>query len=201
VPTNPNLDARGGELAGIVGALETEVHELRERLAEAVLERRLAEQEAERRSLVDDHTGLHNRHGFLFLADQQLRQLRRSTELGALVLIDIDGLRAVNTADGYVAGDEVVTATARAVRSVTRISDVVGRIGGDEFGIFLACEDPMIPELVVARIERATTELGVSVTIGVATTEAAGPADLGQLVATADAAMYRAKQLRRAATA
>jgi diguanylate cyclase (GGDEF)-like protein len=201
VSTNPNLDARAEARADVVTALEAEVRGLRERLAEAVVDSQLAKEESERRSLVDELTGLHNRLGFLFLAGQQLRVLRRTTELAALVLADIDGLRAANAAGGFAVGDELVMAAARAVRSVTRVSDVVGRIGGDEFAVFMACEDPMIPELVVARIERVAAVAGVSLTIGVATGEVAHKADLDELVATADTAMYRAKQLRRAAGA
>jgi len=201
VPTNPNLDAREEGLAGVVAALEAEVRDLRVCLAEALLERRLAQEEAGRRSLVDELTGLHNRQGFFVLAEQQLRVLKRSKEFGALIVADIDGLRACNEALGHDAGDQLVATAAGALRSVTRTADVVARLGGDEFGVFLACDDPTVPELVVDRIERAAADAGVSLTIGVATGEPAGLATVEELVSTADAAMLRAKELRRAATA
>ena len=201
MPTNPNIDAREGVLADVVATLEAEIRELRASLAEARFERRLALEEAERRSLIDTLTGLHNRQGFFVLAEQQLRGLKRSTDFGALVVADIDGLRACNEAKGPDAGDRLVFEAATALRSATRAADVVGRLGGDEFGVFLPCDDPAVPELVVARIEQAAAAAGVSFTVGVATGEPAERASLEDLLATADAAMFRAKALRRQAGA
>jgi diguanylate cyclase (GGDEF)-like protein len=177
-----------------------ELQQAHERMVEAELERAMAVEEARRHRLVDELTGMHNRRGFLVLAEQQLKVLKRSGQLGAVVFMDIDGLALVNDADGHDAGDRLLTGAARALCATVRESDVLGRVGGDEFALLLACEDPGIPELVVGRIEAALADAGVHMTIGVAVCEPEGQATVEDLLATADGAMYRAKALRRGAS-
>jgi diguanylate cyclase (GGDEF)-like protein len=175
----------------------SELQQANERLLEVELERAMAVEEARRHSLVDALTGMRNRRGFLVLAEQQLKVLKRSGQFAAVVFMDLDGLALVNDAHGHDAGDRLLTDSARALCSTVRESDVLGRVGGDEFALLLACGDPGIPELVVHRIEEALDAAGVHMTIGVAVCEPEGPATVEDLLATADAAMYRAKALRR----
>ncbi|HXY27596.1 MAG TPA: sensor domain-containing diguanylate cyclase [Acidimicrobiales bacterium] len=173
-----------------------ELQVVNDRLAEAVIERRMAEEEARSQSLHDELTGLRNRRGFLVLAEQQLKVLKRSGHFGAVVFMDIDGLAKVNETQGHEAGDRLVAATAQAMAATVRESDVLGRVGGDEFALLLACDDPSVPDLVVARIDRAVATVPVGLSIGVAVCEPEQPATLDELLSTADAAMYRAKALR-----
>jgi diguanylate cyclase (GGDEF)-like protein len=171
-----------------------------DRLAEAIIERRLAEEEAQSQSLTDDLTGLRNRRGFRVLAEQQLRVLRRSGQFGAVIFVDIDDLKTVNDTQGHEAGDRLITTAAHALATTVRESDVAGRVGGDEFAVFLGCDDPAIPELVVGRIQRNADAVGVGVSIGVAVCEPEASATLDELLSTADTAMYRAKKQRRGTT-
>jgi diguanylate cyclase (GGDEF)-like protein len=176
-----------------------------DRLAEAVIERRMAEEEVRAQSLFDELTGLRNRRGFLVLAEQQLKVLKRSGQFGAVIFMDIDGLAEVNERDGHEAGDRLVATAAAALAATVRESDVVGRVGGgrvggDEFAVLLACADPAVPELVVGRIQRNVDAAQVGLSIGVAVCEPEAPATLDELMATADTAMLRAKQVRREST-
>ena len=109
-------------------------------LAAAVTGRRESESalrnysvEMEQLALTDELTGLRNRRGFLVLADQALRMSRRTRAKCALVFIDLDGLKRMNDTRGHAAGDALIADAAGVIGRVFRESDVVGRVGGDEF--------------------------------------------------------------------
>lgn len=148
--------------------------------------RRLAE--------TDPLTGVHNRRGFTALAAAAL-------EAGpaALLMVDIDGFKQVNDCHGHAFGDEVLVAVAAACLRTVRERDVVGRLGGEEFGILLPGAG-LLPAVEVAeRLRRAVrglrfdgVEVAVTASIGVA---AAPPGHrLDDLLAAADAELYRAKR-------
>ena len=158
-------------------------------------------------AVTDGLTGLHNRRyldnhlGALF-GDAALRQ----RPLAALML-DIDRFKSINDGYGHEAGDEVLRTFAERVRLLTRGIDIVARYGGEEVVIVLPdaglAEARMIAERIRERVEatpfaiqRATRSIAVTVSIGVAVREPtdATPQDL---VARADAALYRAKQTGR----
>ncbi len=95
----------------------------------------------EQLALTDELTGLRNRRGFLVLADQALRMARRTRAKCALVFIDLDGLKRVNDTRGHAAGDALIADAARVIGRVFRESDVVGRVGGDEFAVFALLDE------------------------------------------------------------
>lgn len=74
---------------------------------------------------------------------------------GALLIIDADNFKAINDLYGHDSGDEALTILARAIRSVLRAGDLVGRMGGEEFGVFLPGIDQAAAEMVAERIRRA----------------------------------------------
>jgi diguanylate cyclase (GGDEF)-like protein len=121
-----------------------------------------------------------------------------------VVYIDIDGFKAVNDRFGHAAGDEVLTAVARTLVDNVRASDIVGRLGGDEFGVILARADAeqaaekadILTALIAAiRIERDGVPVPFSATAGVFTMgPGAGAADA---LAAADRAMYARKAARQ----
>ena len=84
-------------------------------------------------SVIDALTGLYNRDGFLLLAEQALRNARRSGFPVCALLIDVDGLKRVNDDQGEDAGDALIADLARAIKATFRESDITGRVGGDEF--------------------------------------------------------------------
>jgi diguanylate cyclase (GGDEF)-like protein len=177
-------------------ALAQENAELRAELAR--LQARLAEAEglADRDAL----TPLFNRRALM----RELARARAATERyggpASLVYFDLDGLKAINDRFGHSAGDEILKLFAGIVVNTLRITDLSGRIGGEEFAALLPCsleEGVIAAERVREAFERSgivdeTGPVDTTVSIGVA----GGPAgtELEVLLAAADAALYQAKR-------
>ena len=88
-------------------------------------------------------TGLMNRRGLESFFEQELSRMRRGTSEGAvLVMIDLDGFKAINDTYGHKAGDECLKEVATQLLNSIRISDGAARFGGDEFAILLTQTDP-----------------------------------------------------------
>ena len=139
----------------------------------------------------DDLTGLHNRRSWI---ETVRRELAAGTE-GALLLCDIDHFKSVNDRHGHRAGDLVLTEVAR----VLARHGIAGRLGGDEFGIWVrdgsqagraACE--AIPEYVSASLPPELVIDGVGITVGMAQTPSGG-ADVMELIEIADRELYAGK--------
>ena len=163
-------------------------------------ERRKFEDDLRYRSTHDSLTGLYNRASL----DQELDRLARGRRFPvALIVIDIDGLKAVNDADGHAVGDELLTRAARVFGSVARGDDLVARTGGDEFIIVLPQTTLQTALQVVARLAVVTetgnqheaVPLHYSTGVAVALDAAGIPAALHE----ADERMYANKRSRRAA--
>jgi diguanylate cyclase (GGDEF)-like protein len=150
------------------------------------------------RATRDGLTQLLNRGEFERLAPVSLDRMRQSGFSGTLMLADLDHFKSVNDRFGHDAGDRVLRAFADACRSVVRSTDLVARIGGEEFVLLLPGSSPRNAEQVVRDIrarlhdgelpdglERVTASYGVVVT--------GTHAPLDRLVAAADQALYRAK--------
>jgi diguanylate cyclase (GGDEF)-like protein/PAS domain S-box-containing protein len=151
-----------------------------------ITERRAAERALRRLAASDPLTELLNRRAF----DVALE----AAGPGAVVVLDLDGFKQVNDVHGHLAGDDVLIAVAGALRDRLRRTDVVARIGGDEFAALLpGCDEAealAVAEQVVETV--AGLGLGVTASVGVA----AG-AETGSLLQAADRAMYRAKAAGR----
>ncbi len=149
---------------------------------------------------MDPLTGMLNRRGF---AEATSRAIEREANAGrpATVLIfDIDHFKSVNDRFGHPAGDEVLRLFATIVLNTLRITDLSGRIGGEEFAAFLPCS---LEEAVIAaeRVRETFESSGIVVEEGPVDTTvsigvAGGPAgtELEVLLAAADAALYQAKR-------
>jgi diguanylate cyclase (GGDEF)-like protein/PAS domain S-box-containing protein len=100
-------------------------------------------QEAELRHLADHDplTGLLNRRAFERALEQHLARARRYGVQGALLMIDLDGFKAVNDQHGHGTGDAVLAGVAEALRTRLRTSDLLARLGGDEFAALLPAAD------------------------------------------------------------
>jgi diguanylate cyclase (GGDEF)-like protein len=173
-------------------------------LARAGLALHAREAEMERQAHTDALTGVFNRRGF-FAAAATLTGLAGAKPLCAM-LIDLDRFKEINDTHGHAAGDEVVVAAARVIRAEAQAQGgIVGRIGGDEFGVLIAGltdeEAERISERLCAAM-RATPvphgelALRFAASVGVAIAQ---PQDvtLDDLLARADAALYAVKSQRR----
>ena len=150
----------------------------------------------------DALTGLINRRGFdEALAREQARRERGGAP-PALLLVDIDHFKQVNDTWGHQAGDETLRLLGGVLSTSFRSTDVVGRIGGEEFAVLLAdCGPEEAAELARGLCERVRTQaLGwehpITVSVGVATEAELAPTATA-LMAAADAALYAAKAAGR----
>jgi diguanylate cyclase (GGDEF)-like protein len=151
-------------------------------------------------SLVDDLTQLKNRRGFFELARQSLLLARREQHATALFFIDLNGLKQINDRFGHPAGDQALRDTATVLRQTFRESDVLARIGGDEFVALAHVSGDM--NALCARLREHLVEFNatqprpyrLNVSIGTAQVNASRDDDIEALIARADAAMYEEKR-------
>jgi diguanylate cyclase (GGDEF)-like protein/PAS domain S-box-containing protein len=155
----------------------------------------------------DGLTGLANRRCFDdTLHAEWARALRQHQPL-SLLMVDVDNFKAYNDAHGHLGGDECLKRIATAVASEMRANDLVARYGGEEFAVILPNQSlkgaAIVAERIRCRVEqlqvpnRLAPNQTVTVSIGAATALAAQGNDASQLVAIADAALYRAKHMGR----
>ncbi len=95
-------------------------------------------------SVTDELTGLHNRRGFVDVINRTLAMAQRYDESGMLAYIDLDDFKAVNDTFGHAAGDAVLTQVAQILVQNTRATDLVCRIGGDEFAVIFVRADQTV---------------------------------------------------------
>jgi diguanylate cyclase (GGDEF)-like protein len=155
----------------------------------------------------DGLTGCINRITFDALLVNALQRAHRADEPLSLVMLDLDHFKAVNDAWGHRAGDEVLRRCAAAVQAQLRASDVLARVGGEEFAVLLPDTDLQGASHVAETMRAAVQALAidnlqggsirVSVSAGVASTHGSVGPSADQLYQSADAALYAAKAAGR----
>ena len=184
------------------GRLEAVVQTLRD-----MTDEKAAQIALEQLATRDGLTGLANRRNFDdTLRAEWSRALRQQQPL-SLLMVDVDNFKAYNDANGHLGGDECLKRIACAVASEMRANDLVARYGGEEFAVILPNQAlkgaAIVAERIRCRVEalHLPQEPGISghvtVSIGAATAIASKDTTASQLVATADAALYRAKHMGR----
>jgi diguanylate cyclase (GGDEF)-like protein len=154
-------------------------------------------------SLTDPLTGLFNRSQIYTTLDQEIRRTRRSARGFCILMIDLDGLKAVNDTFGHHHGDDVLRHLGTVIRRSIRTVDTAYRYGGDEFVVLLPETDIVGAFVVAEKIRAGTQELGMSLGIdGIDASVSIGlvshPEDgftVEELMIAADRAMYQAKSL------
>jgi len=154
-------------------------------------------------ALSDELTGLYNRRGFMALAERQLKLGRRSGRGIMLIFIDVDGLKVINDSFGHSVGDDALKHTATALRMTFRDSDVIARIGGDEFAVLAIEASGQSEDKIKARlfehvksIMAPESRYSLSLSLGAARFETCKRISIGDLMAQADQAMYEHKRRR-----
>ena len=152
----------------------------------------------------DSLTGLSNRRFFVESLESRIARCQRDGDHCALLLLDVDNLKATNDEHGHAAGDFLLVRLAELLKRHTRTSDVVARIGGDEFGLLL---DNLDCDQVVAKIAFLARQFATAICVhegkplplGAAIGYClVGPQDtIDGLMSRADAAMYLAKDRPR----
>lgn len=174
-----------------------------------MMRERWLRQTVEQEAFTDALTGLANRRQFLRMAENRLAEAAHSSQLCAILLIDLDRFKPVNDTFGHAAGDAVLVAVARRLGRALPVEHIAGRLGGDEFAILLGPAHHLkieyCAEQIATRMRRpiayAGSEIGIGASIGIALAPDDG-AVVTALLATADLRMYQNKRrCRRATTA
>jgi len=175
-----------------------------ERLKRELAVARARVSDLEARADVDPLLDILNRRGFERELKRALAHVKRYGTQAALMFVDLDGFKGINDRFGHAAGDALLKAVARELIGHVRASDVVGRLGGDEFGVIVwRVEQPQAIakarelETVIAGIgiTHGRSQISVAASVGVAPlVEDSTPADV---IAAADRAMYARKDERR----
>jgi len=153
-------------------------------------------------ALVDDLTGLYNRRGFLTLATRDLRLARRGNETLLVAFADLDDLKGVNDTAGHAVGDRALRDTAALLRHTFRDSDLVARIGGDEYAVLVRHSGPESAEVLSERLKRQVRDFNrrgarpyrLSISLGFAAHKASTLGSVAGLLDRADRALYRDKR-------
>ncbi len=152
-------------------------------------------------SLTDELSGIRNRRGFYLLAEHELGLIRRQRIEASLAYIDVDGLKEINDTLGHEVGSAAIAEIGEVLRANFRESDVIGRVGGDEFAVLIinpnGNEHRLLQRLeddIARRNELGLRDYHLSVSIGIVDSWAAD--DLDALLNAADQAMYREKRVK-----
>ncbi len=158
-------------------------------------------QELQRQASLDSLTGLKNRRRFEEELRVAMARGRRDGSTGAMLMLDLDHFKQVNDSRGHPAGDRVIEEIAGVLRDRTRESDVLARIGGDEFAIVLPRCSPAEARVVAESVAEAIAEhhpsdeaLGpITASIGVAMFGEDPRTSIESVISEADTAMYAVK--------
>jgi two-component system cell cycle response regulator len=160
----------------------------------------------EQMAATDPLTGLYNRRHFAQLLDQLFAEAQRYEKDLSCVMIDLDGYKQLNDTYGHQVGDELLVLAGKVIQANMRRMDVAARYGGDEFVLLLPHADGAEAAQVTQRIREEFTTAsapvlkrvnGVTMSAGVASLVSHIPPHADQLVAMADASLYKAKEAGR----
>jgi diguanylate cyclase (GGDEF)-like protein/PAS domain S-box-containing protein len=158
-------------------------------------------------SLVDALTGLNNRRGFFHLAHQQLKVARRTQTAALLIFADVDSMKWINDSLGHKAGDRALVEAAGVLRKTFRESDIIGRIGGDEFAVLAIEAGAAGSRDILARLQRTlearnaqpNREFQLSLSVGVVDCQPDETRSFDDIMAEADTRMYEHKRSKKPA--
>ncbi len=170
-----------------------------------VTERKHMEEELRSMSLRDELTGLYNRRGFMTLAAQELKMADRLKRGIFILYADLDGLKAINDTLGHEEGDKVIKEAAVILKETFRNSDIIARIGGDEFVIIPIGTAGDNLDVITSRLQRnidiqnkkLNRNYKLSLSVGIAYYDPEHPVAIDELLTTADALMYAQKRNKR----
>jgi diguanylate cyclase (GGDEF)-like protein/PAS domain S-box-containing protein len=188
----PRFDDKG-QIIGVVHVVSDITHKKR------------LENQLRNLSITDELTGLYNRRGFLTLAEQQIKVANREKKKAVILYADLDDFKEINDKYGHKEGDNVLIEMTNILRKSFRDSDIIARIGGDEF-VILAMETPITSiEMLTARLKlnlksynaKADKSYQLSISIGISRYNPENPCSLDKLLSKADKLMYEQKKHRK----
>ncbi len=188
----------------ILLAIEDVTERVRAEEAREKYSKRLEEivQELRNQALVDELTGLYNRRGFMFLAQQQLKFANRNKTGMLLLFADFNNLKWINDTLGHHKGDLALIETANILKETFREPDIVARIGGDEFGVLAIGSRRDSAEMLISRLQenldshnaKGKRHYELSLSMGIARYDPECPCSIDELLDRADTLMYEQKR-------
>lgn len=159
-------------------------------------------------SLTDELTGIYNRRGFLTLADQHLKAAKRAKNRVFMLYADLDGLKVINDTFGHGEGDRALIDVSNILKETYRESDIIARIGGDEFVVMPVGTNDSCIDIILSRLGKnleaynLTRNSGyrLSMSLGIAYFDPENPCSVDELLAHGDRMMYEEKRLRKSVT-
>ena len=153
---------------------------------------------------IDELTGLQNRRGFMELGEYALVAAQRHEDPISMVFIDLDKFKLINDCWGHSAGDQALRTMSRLLRATFKESDIIGRIGGDEFCVLLSGADITATRHMMSQLERAVLMLNqqgnnpwqLAFSWGVQSLDVGSRLSLPDLMNASDSQMYAMKQNR-----
>jgi diguanylate cyclase (GGDEF)-like protein/PAS domain S-box-containing protein len=170
-----------------------------------ITDRKLAEEALKSLSLKDDLTGLYNRRGFFALAEQRLKTAQRMETEMLLIYGDLDNLKRINDTFGHQEGDQALMDISQIIKETFRESDIIARIGGDEFVILAMNRFETSAEKLINRFDQVLKDHPLqtkrphtlSLSIGIVFFNPQNPCSIEVLLAEADKIMYENKQKKK----
>ncbi|MBN1646800.1 MAG: GGDEF domain-containing protein [Spirochaetales bacterium] len=165
----------------------------------------IASEKLERLAVVDELTGLYNRRGFMTVANQQVNLIQRRKNNVLLVYLDLDGLKHINDNFGHAFGDIAIKAFAKILAKVFRSTDVIGRLGGDEFTVLaIDCSIDQYKKIIIrmnkeidSYNQTSNQEFSLSVSNGAAPHTPGEKFTLEDLMDQADEELYKMKREKK----
>ncbi len=156
-------------------------------------------------SVTDELTRIYNRRGFFTLAEHLLKVAKRMKKKAHMLYVDLDGLKEINDTYGHHEGDMALVELATVLKGSFRESDIVARIGGDEFAVVPVGAEEDTSDAIRGRLKKALDlhnaktrrSYRLSVSCGVASFDPDRPCSLDDLLVQADKAMYEQKKLKK----
>lgn len=160
------------------------------------------ENELIRLSCTDDQTGLYNRRGFFNLMKHQLKLAKRQKKKLSLIYADVDNLKKINDQYGHQEGDLVLIDVASILKNTYRESDIIARIGGDEFVVYPIETPEDYVDTISARLQKnienynlkKSRDYKLSISVGISSFDPESPATVDDLLDKADKLMYEHKK-------
>ena len=170
-------------------------------VSKKITELKKMEEELRTLTLTDSLTGLYNRRGFMTFAEQHLKVANRMRSKIYMLYADLDDLKRINDAFGHQEGDEALKGTARLLEETFRESDIISRIGGDEFVVMPIkdAEENIAPitERLKSNLERYNIRKDrkyvLSVSVGITYYDPDSPITVEELLSQCDKLMYKSK--------
>lgn len=170
-----------------------------------ITELKQTEEKLQVMSLTDELTGLYNRRGFFTLSEQQLKMTGRLKSGIFMLYADLDNLKEINDRFGHQGGDLALIEIADIFKTTYRASDIIARIGGDEFTIFSVGNTRAYAEIMTARLQNnldilnAKTDRNykLSISVGITYCDSKCPYSIDDLLAQAERLMYEQKRRKQ----